>query len=145
MTALHDNILAFLEVADEENAEIDTVKFQKIFFLLENEEHVFMGLEFEPYIFGPYSRKLENIVKELVNDGKVKVSIQDVGALEFGIVFGQRKIYYMGNESALPANVDNKVICFFRKWVRKSIWDILGYIYMKYPEYFLSVKKFVDQ
>ncbi len=143
--SVEDYILAFLEVAKEEKAEIDTVRLQKIFFLLENEEHVFMGIESEPDIFGPFSRKLQDVVKELVNEGKVKVGTYDVSEPLTGIVMGQRKIYYVDYADTSSISIDNKVIDFFRKWVKKSIWGILGYIYWKYPEYFLSVEKWLDQ
>ena len=52
-------IKLLLYVAKDEGAEVTATKLQKIFFLLEKEKGVDLGLEFTPWFFGPYSEKLQ--------------------------------------------------------------------------------------
>ncbi len=129
-------ILTLLKVADEEHAEVNTVKLQKIFFLLEKEKGVKLDLNFEPELFGPYSEKLMSEIKRLTKEGKIRVEVHDIGEPLTGIIFGQSKIYHAGDGVVMPADLDNKVIDFFKEWAKKSLWEILGYVYKKYPEYF---------
>jgi len=130
-----DYILALLKVAEEEKAEVTATKFQKIFFLLEKEGGVNLNIEFEPWLFGPYSRELDNALNELIKEGKVKVEREDVVEPLTGLVMGYRKVYYIEDSDNIPIKIDNKVIDFFRKWVKESLWNILGYVYKNYPDY----------
>ncbi len=57
-------IKLLLYTAKEENVEVTPTKIQKIFFLLEKEKGVQLGLDFEPFIFGPYSEKLKDYLRQ---------------------------------------------------------------------------------
>ena len=45
-------IKLLLYTAKEENAKVTPTKLQKIFFLLEKEKGINLGLDFEPWFFG---------------------------------------------------------------------------------------------
>ena len=130
--SVYDYILALLKVAKEEKAEVTATKLQKIFFLLEKERNVNLQLDFKPYLFGPYSEKLQNALYELVDKGLVKIVYEDVKNLA-GVIIGQKESYELAKE--IKINVDNNVLEFFRQWVKKSRNEILKYVYEKYPEY----------
>jgi len=130
--SVYDYILTLLYVAKEEKAEVTATKFQKIFFLLEKEKNVNLQLDFKPYLFGPYSEKLQATLYELVHKGFVKINYGDVKNLA-GVVIGQKESYELAKE--MKINVDSDVLPFFRQWVKKSRNNILKYVYEKYPEY----------
>ena len=129
---LSDYILALLKVAKEENAEVTAIKFQKIFFLLEKEKGVNLGIEFEPYLFGPYSEKLQNILYELAKQGFVKINYEPVNNLA-GVTVGYKESYEIAKE--VEVSVSDDVLEFFREWAKKSRNKIQEYVYKKYPEY----------
>jgi len=130
--SVYDYILTLLYVAKEEKAEVTATKFQKIFFLLEKEKNVNLELDFKPYLFGPYSEKLQAALYELAHKGFVKINYGDVKNLA-GVVIGQKESYELAKE--MKINVDSDVLAFFRQWVKKSRNNILKYVYEKYPEY----------
>ncbi|WP_062094603.1 hypothetical protein [Sulfolobus acidocaldarius] len=127
-------MLALLKVAKEENAEVTATKLQKIFFLLEKEGGVDLGLGFEPFYFGPYSEYLQNKINKLIDAGIVSVEEDPVEDMITGFVVGVRRKYVLAKDMEIKG-VDKKVLDFFREWVRKSRSEILKYVYYRYPEY----------
>ena len=130
--SVYNYILALLKVAKEEKAEVTATKLQKIFFLLEKEKNINLQLEFKPYLFGPYSEKLQSTLYELADKGFVKINYEDVKNLA-GVVIGQKESYELAKE--IKIDIDSDVLAFFRQWVKKSRNEILKYVYGKYPEY----------
>ncbi|BDC17378.1 hypothetical protein [Acidianus sp. HS-5] len=55
-------IKLLLYVANNENAEVNATKLQKIFFLLEKEKGLDLRLNFRPWFFGPYSSILQDYI-----------------------------------------------------------------------------------
>ncbi len=131
MDIIDNYILALLKVAKEVNAEITATKLQKIFFLLEKEGGVDLGLGFQPYLFGPFSLKLSEALDRLIWEGKVKVNREVVKDPFFNFVVGHKESYELNCEVEVPKDVED----FFRKWVGKTRQEILSYVYRKYPEY----------
>ena len=129
---VYDYILGLLYVAKEEKAEVTATKLQKIFFLLEKEKDVKLDLDFKPYLFGPYSEKLQSALYDLVDKGLVKINYEGVKNLA-GVVIGQKESYELAKE--IKIDVDSDILAFFRQWVKKSRNEILKYVYEKYPEY----------
>jgi len=71
-------IRLLLYTAKEENTEVTATKLQKIFFLLEKEKGIQLGLEFKPWFFGPYSSKLQDYIDKLIEIGEVDVEEEEV-------------------------------------------------------------------
>ena len=130
--SVYDYILALLHVAKVEKAEVTATKLQKIFFIMEKEKSVNLGLNFKPYLFGPYSEKLQNSLYELVDKGLVKINYDDVKNLA-GTTVGYKESYEL--EKDIKIDVSEEVLSFFRQWVKKNRNEILEYVYGKYPEY----------
>ena len=127
-------IKLLLYTAKEENTEVTATKLQKIFFLLEKEKGIQLGLDFKPWFFGPYSSKLQDYIDKLIESGEVDVEEEEVrDPLSNEIVAYMR--YYVLNSEFKPEEEEKEIEMFFREWVRKSRTEILNYVYKKYPEY----------
>ena len=129
-------IKLLLYTAKEKNAEVTPTKLQKIFFLLEKEKEVKLGLNFEPFIFGPYSEKLSDYLDKLIELGEVKeIEKEEVRDPLSDAVIGYIRNYVLSTEFK-PEEDEKEVETFFREWVRKSKDEIMNYVYKKYREYF---------
>ena len=127
-------IKLLLYTAKEENTEVTATKLQKIFFLLEKEKGVQLGLDFKPWFFGPYSSKLQDYVDKLIESGEVDVEEEEVRDPLSGEIIGYKRNYVLKGELK-PEEEEKEIEMFFREWVRKSRTEILNYVYKKYPEY----------
>jgi len=129
-------IKLLLYTAKEENTTVTPTKLQKIFFLLEKEKGVDLGLEFKPWFFGPYSPKLQDFIDKLIEIGEVDVEEEEVRDPLSGEVIAYKRHYVLKTEFTPSEDEEEKEIeAFFREWVRKSRTEILNYVYKKYPEY----------
>jgi uncharacterized protein YwgA len=128
-------IKLLLYTAKEEKVEVTATKLQKIFFLLEKEKGVQLGLDFKPWFFGPYSSKLQDYIDKLIELGEVGVEEEEeVKDPLSGAIIGYIRNYVLKDEFK-PEEQDREIEAFFREWVRKSKDEILNYVYRKYPEY----------
>ncbi|MFP3234185.1 MAG: conjugal transfer protein [Sulfolobaceae archaeon] len=129
-------IKLLLYTAKQENAKVTPTKFQKIFFLLEKEKGVQLGLDFEPWLFGAYSSKLQDYLYRLVELGEVDViEEEEVRDPLSGAIIGYKKNYVLSSGFE-PEEEEREIEAFFREWVKKSKDEIMNYAYRKYPEYF---------
>jgi len=129
-------IKLLLYTAKEENAKVTPTKLQKIFFLLEKEKGINLGLDFEPWFFGAYSEKLQDYVHKLIEIGEVDVvEEEEVRDPLSGAVIGYIKNYVLKSDFK-PEEQDREIETFFREWVKKSKDEIMNYAYRKYPDYF---------
>jgi uncharacterized protein YwgA len=129
-------IKLLLYIAKQENAKVTPTKLQKIFFLLEKEKGVQLGLDFKPWFFGAYSSKLQDYVHRLVELGEVDVEEEEeVRDPLSGAIIGYKKNYVLSSDFK-PEEEEKEIEAFFREWVKKSKDEILNYVYRKYPEYF---------
>jgi uncharacterized protein YwgA len=127
-------IRLLLYTAKEENTTVTATKLQKIFFLLEKEKGVDLGLEFKPWFFGPYSSKLQDFIDKLIEIGEVDVEEEEVRDPLSGEVIAYKRRYVLKSEFT-PEEEEEEIEAFFREWVRKDRSEILKYVYEKYPEY----------
>jgi uncharacterized protein YwgA len=129
-------IKLLLYTAKEENAKVTPTKLQKIFFLLEKEKGVQLGLDFEPWFFGAYSSKLQDYLDKLIEIGEVDViEEKEVRDPLSGAIIGYVRNYVLNSEFK-PEEQDREIEAFFREWVKKSKDEIMNYAYRKYPDYF---------
>ncbi|WP_390532950.1 conjugal transfer protein [Sulfurisphaera ohwakuensis] len=134
MERIYHLIKLLLYIAREEGVEVNATKLQKIFFLLEKEGGVDLGLEFKPWFFGPYSSILQDCIEKLVDSGDVDVKEQEIKDMLSNEIIGYKRVYILNSDFSKSEN-DKKIEEFFRKWVKMSRSDILNYVYKKYPEY----------
>jgi len=128
-------IKLLLYTAKEENTDVTPTKLQKIFFLLEKEKGIQLGLDFKPWFFGAYSSKLQDYVHKLIESGEVDVEEkEEVRDPLSGAIIGYIRNYVLKSELK-PEEEEKEIETFFREWVRKSRSEILNYVYKKYPEY----------
>ena len=128
-------IKLLLYTAKEENTTVTPTKLQKIFFLLEKEKGVDLGLEFKPWFFGPYSEKLQEFIDALIEIGEVDTEDEEeVRDPLSGEVIAYKSHYVLKSEFT-PSEEDKEIEAFFREWVKKDRSEILRYVYNKYPEY----------
>jgi len=131
---IYRSIKLLLYTAKEENTEVTATKLQKIFFLLEKEKGIQLGLDFKPWFFGPYSSKLQDYIDKLIESGEVDVEEEEVRDPLIGEIIGYKRSYVLKSELK-PEEEEKEIEMFFREWVRKSRTEILNYVYKKYPEY----------
>jgi uncharacterized protein YwgA len=127
-------IKLLLYTAKEENTTVTATKLQKIFFLLEKEKGIQLGLEFKPWFFGPYSEKLQEFIDALIELEEVDVEEEPVTDPLSGEVIAYKRYYVLKGEFT-PSEEDKEIEAFFREWVKKDRSEILNYVYKKYPEY----------
>jgi uncharacterized protein YwgA len=129
-------IKLLLYTAREENAKVTPTKLQKIFFLLEKEKGINLGLDFKPWFFGAYSSKLQDYVHKLIAIGEVDVEEEkEVRDPLSGAIIGYVRNYVLKSDFK-PEEQDREIEAFFKEWVRKGKDEIMNYVYKKYPEYF---------
>jgi len=140
MTYVDDKVYRFIKLllytAKLENVEVTPTKLQKIFFLLEKEKGVQLGLDFKPFFFGAYSPKLQDYIDKLIELGEVDVEEkEEVRDPISEAVIGYKRNYVLKCEFK-PEEEEKEIMAFFSEWVRKSRDEILNYVYKKYPNYF---------
>jgi uncharacterized protein YwgA len=129
-------IKLLLYTARKEGAEVTPIKFQKIFFLLEKEKGVNLGLDYKPWLFGAYSSKLQDYLDRLMELGEVGEEVDgEVRDPISGEVVAYKR-HYVLNVEFEPTEEDKEFEVFFVEWVKKSKTEIMNYAYRKYPEYF---------
>ncbi|ARM76612.1 conjugal transfer protein [Acidianus manzaensis] len=113
--------------------QITATKIQKIFFLLQEEEGKDVGLKFEPYIFGPFSKELDEVLDSLVDQGVIEEKAKPIKDVLTGLVIGYKRSYILNDDK--DSHVEAEVEKFFEKWVVKDRKEILNYVYRKYPQW----------
>ena len=114
-------IKLLLHVAKEENTEVTATKLQKIFFLLEKEQGIQLGLDFKPWFFGPYSSRLQDYIDKLIELEEIDVEEEEVRDPLSEEVIAYKRYYVLKSE--LKPEEDRPIETFFREWVRKSRTD----------------------
>lgn len=133
MVFVEDYLIALLKVAGEEKAEINATKIQKIFFLLEKEMGINLNLDFKPWLYGPYSEKLDEVLNSLIARGIVKVDEEGIVDPFTEFTIGYKRSFKLNGDYRVE--ISNEVLNFFKRWVAKDRKEILKYVYSKYKEY----------
>jgi len=126
-------LVALLKAAKEEKAEVNATKIQKIFFLLEREKGINFNLDFRPWLYGPYSKKLNDVLNMLIEKGVVKVIEEDIVDPFTNFVIGHKSTYELNGD--YEVKVDSDILNFFKQWIVKDRKEILKYVYSKYTEF----------
>jgi len=130
---VHKYILELLYIARQKNIKIPVIKLQKIFFLLEKEGKVDLGLDFKPDTFGPFSEKLQDAVYELIDAGLVRISFETIKN-DKGEAIGYREIFSLSDD-VKEVCLDKELVRFFERWLYLDKDELQKYVERKYPEY----------
>lgn len=101
-------IKLLLYTAEQESTVVTPSKLQKIFFLLKMEKGVDLGLDFRPWIFGVYSKLLQEYIDALIELGEVVVEEEEVRDPLSDEVIAYNK-YYRLNTEFKPEKEDKEV------------------------------------
>jgi len=106
---------------------------QKIFYVLDKEEHV-EAFEYIPYHYGPYSKQLNNLVSCLVSEGMVEEKIIETDKSEYYLYklteTGKQEIK---RHSALISSFRPKISALHTRFQDFKPIELLKYVYRKYP------------
>lgn len=134
MNTIRVYLKALIEIGNDLNTDVIATKIQKIFFLLQKEGIKDLGLKFEPWLFGPYSKELNDTLIELVEKGEVEEIAEPIIDPITNEVIGYQRKYILKDKVDL-SQIEPEVVEFFKKWVVKSRRELLKYVYTRYPEY----------
>jgi len=131
---VEDYLIALLDVARNKNVEIYDDQIHWIFFLLENEKKINLGLNFMPDYYGPSSPDLTRVLVNLIEEGVVKINFKKLNYMSFEhLVLGRLHSYELnGNYSV---NVSNEIKRFFEEQISKNTKEILKDFSNKYKQY----------
>lgn len=122
-----------LELLGQANRPVTKLELVKWAFLLRKETESGGGssfYDFVPYHYGPYSFAMTREVETLANIGYVRE---------------HEKCWKTGDftcdEGKLPAKVSRDVLRIIRRLEKKSIDDVLGYVYRTYPAFTVNSKR----
>ncbi|MBD3227655.1 MAG: hypothetical protein GF329_05660 [Candidatus Lokiarchaeota archaeon] len=113
-------------------------RLQKLLFLLQHEVEENLDLQFKPYLYGPYSAALSDVLDELKKENLIK-EIKDIDdPNEKGFLYiinrDEKKMiekYLMRINSSLS----KKIKKIANKYGRMPINQLLKYVYLMYPDY----------
>ncbi|BFH74224.1 hypothetical protein SJAV_21680 [Sulfurisphaera javensis] len=134
MNTIRVYLKALIEIGNDLNTDVIATKIQKIFFLLQKEGIKDLGLKFEPWLFGPYSKELNDTLIELVEKGEVEEIAEPIIDPITNEVIGYQRKYILKDKVNL-SQIEPEVVEFFKKWVVKSRRELLKYVYTRYPKY----------
>jgi len=116
MDKIYRLIKLLLYIAKEEGVEVTPAKLHKIFFLLQEEKGVNLGLNFIPFFFSVYSPELQNYVDKLVELGDVEDVVEEVRDPITDVIITYKRRYVLKCEFK-PKKEEKEVAEFFRKWI----------------------------
>jgi len=133
ISQVEDYLIALLDVARNKKVEIYNDQIHKIFFLLENEKRVNLGLNFIPDLYGPFSPDLNGILVNLIQKGIVKDNIRKSNHISFErLVLGRTRTYELiGNYSV---NVSDEIKRFFEDQISKNTKEVLKEFSTEYKQ-----------
>jgi len=131
---VEDYLIALLDVARNKNVEIYDDQIHRIFFILENEKKINLGLNFMLDYYGPFSPDLDGILVNLIEKEVVKVNFKKPNYMSFEyLVLGRIRSYELnGNYSV---NVSSDIKRFFEEQISKNTKEILEDFSKKYKQY----------
>lgn len=108
-------------------------KLQKYAFLLEQEYFTKPYLDFEPWYYGPYSRRLNNQLDDLIDYGFVEEAIIENEKYDFYIfsLVGNIEVY----AELVDSDLIEKARMILEKFGDMSYNELLTFVYSEYPDF----------
>jgi hypothetical protein len=140
---LRDCVLAIIKLGSSRDGEFRyKTKIHKILFILaqEFEELGWLRNNFIPYHFGPWSYDVEFKIRELVRLGFLEEKLDERdeidGLRHTGYVYAYR-LTRAGRVLAEDAvkKLSPKIKKRIKELLKLNLWTLIGYVYVRYPEY----------
>jgi uncharacterized protein YwgA len=140
---LRDYVLAIIKLGSSRDGEFRyKTKIHKILFILaqEFEELSWLRSDFIPYHFGPWSYEVEFTIKELMRLGFLEEKLDERdeidGLQHTGYVYAYR-LTRAGRVLAedIVKKLSPKIKKRMEELLKLNLWELIGYVYVRYPEY----------
>lgn len=140
---LRDYVLAIIKLGSSRDGEFRyKTRVHKILFVLAQEFEELSNLrsDFIPYHFGPWSYEVDFTIKELVYSGFLEEKLDkrdEIDGLQHtGYVYAYR-LTRAGRVLAERAikKLSPKIRERIKELLKLNLWTLIGYVYVKYPEY----------
>jgi uncharacterized protein YwgA len=140
---LRDYVLAIIKLGSSRDGEFRyKTRIHKILFILAHEFEELNNLrsDFIPYHFGPWSYEVDFTIKELVRSGFLEEKLDkrdEIDGLQHtGYVYAYR-LTRAGKVLAERAikKLSPKIRERIKELLKLKLWTLIGYVYVKYPEY----------
>lgn len=127
-----NSLLVLLNQVDEP---LSMTKIQKLMFLIKNETDLKLDLEFVPYKYGPFSKRIYEIIDEFETDGFLKIEHSAFNDNSKFVILTRKG---KDEASIIYAKMDNvereSINSVVKRWGKESLTSILFYTYLTYPE-----------
>ncbi|ATY46496.1 hypothetical protein [Sulfolobus ellipsoid virus 1] len=130
-----DLALCLFKVAKDEGIIVDPHTFQKVFFLIQTEDKVDLGLKFEPWYLTPMSYELVIVLAEMIKRGIIERKFLELPDPVNRAIKWDIPHYELAIDYTESCSLEDK----FRKWLKMDTVELLRYIEKKYPDYILSL------
>jgi uncharacterized protein YwgA len=139
---LRDYVLAIIKLGSSGGVFRYKTKIHKILFILAHEFEELSNLhsDFIPYHFGPWSYEVEFTIKELMRLGFLEEKLDERdeidGLQHTGYVYAYR-LTRAGQVLAEDAakKLSPKIRKRIKELLKLNLWTLIGYVYVRYPEY----------
>jgi uncharacterized protein YwgA len=139
---LRDYVLATIKLGSSGGVFRYKTKIHKILFVLAQEFEELSNLrsDFIPYHFGPWSYDVEFTIKELIRLGFLEEKLDERdeidGLQHTGYVYAYR-LTRAGQVLAEDAvkKLSPKIKKRIKELLKLNLWTLIGYVYVRYPEY----------
>ncbi len=139
---LRDYVLAIIKLGSRDGEFRYKTKIHKILFILaqEFEELSWLRSDFIPYHFGPWSYEVEFTIKELVRLGFLEEKLDERNEIDglqhTGYVYAYR-LTRAGRVLAedIVKKLSPKIKKRMKELLKLNLWTLIGYVYVRYPEY----------
>jgi uncharacterized protein YwgA len=139
---LRDYVLAIIKLGSSGGVFRYKTKIHKILFILAQEFEELNNLrsDFIPYHFGPWSYEVEFTIKELMRLGFLEEKLDERdeidGLQHTGYVYAYR-LTRAGQVLAEDAakKLSPKIRKRIKELLKLNLWTLIGYVYVRYPEY----------
>ncbi len=139
---LRDYVLAIIKLGSSGGVFRYKTKIHKILFILAHEFEELSNLrsDFIPYHFGPWSYEVEFTIRELMRLGFLEEKLDERdeidGLQHTGYVYAYR-LTRAGQVLAEDAvkKLSPKIRKRIKELLKLNLWTLIGYVYVRYPEY----------
>jgi uncharacterized protein YwgA len=135
-------VLAVVKLGSSRGVFRFKTRIHKVLFLLaqELEELSWLRSDFIPYHFGPWSYEVEFVIRELVRLGFLEENVEKMDLIDGLRHTGYVYTYRLTRRGRLLAEaaldkINPSVKKRMKRLLKLSIWELIGYLYVHYPDY----------
>jgi uncharacterized protein YwgA len=139
---LRDYVLAIIKLGSSGGVFRYKTKIHKILFVLAQEFEELNNLrsDFIPYHFGPWSYEVEFTIKELMRLGLLEEKLDERDEIDGLQHTGHVYTYRLTRAGQVLAEdavkkLSPKIKKRIKELLKLNLWTLIGYVYVRYPEY----------